>query len=79
MFKDSINEELFAKSMQNLKTFSKSYDEILSELTKFKEKENKRIKNRIKKEGFAGVIVNSYVAHKRQSKNRIIGKKIKNE
>ena len=52
MFKGSVNEMDFSKSMENLKAFSKSYDDILFEVNKYKTNEairnERRLKNRLK-------------------------------
>ena len=73
MFKGAINEKDFVQNMQNLKRFCKSYDKMLFELTKYQEKDAKKIRNRIKKEGIAGLIVNSYVDYKRSNANTLVG------
>ena len=64
LYKNSVDEKKYIQSMNNLKKFGQRYDSAVSLLLKYKEQENKRIVNRLKKEGLAGVVINSLYARK---------------
>lgn len=73
----------FSKSMENLKAFSKSYDDILFEVNKYKTNEairnERRLKNRLKtyvhrlkKEGFAKVFENKFESKFANNKHTLV-------
>ena len=70
MFIGSVDKKKYSQSMNNLKSFSKEFDSIIKALNEYEEKESKKFSNRLKKEGLAGVIVNSYYARLHRIKTK---------
>lgn len=79
MYSGTVDEELYTKMMNRLKEFSKSYDDVLAELDKYRNKDDKNVSNRykrlrkrVKKEGLAGIVVNSFVGFKTKRKHILV-------
>lgn len=70
MFIGSVDENLFSENMERIKKFNSYFSNEVASLAKYKEKENKRIKNRIKSEGLAGVIINTLYTFVRGKKHK---------
>ena len=66
MYKNSIDEAYYNKMMSGLKRMSYEYDLVLRQMNEYKARDNKKIINRLKKEGIAGLIVNSLYAKKQE-------------